>query len=188
MIESMIRAWWVLALRGVVAILFGILAFARPDISLAALVALFGAYALVDGIVYTIAAPMASGTSIFWWLLLDGILGIAVGVLTFLYPVAVAESLLFLLGAWLIATGLFRVGLAIELRKEIPDEWLLILSGVLSVLCGGLIFYKPGPSLLAWIWVIGVYAIAYGIVMLTAGFRLKGLSGDLPHARLATHS
>ncbi len=130
---------------------------------------------------------MASGTDLFWWLLLDGILGIAAGVFTFLYPNAAAISLLFLLGTWLIVSGILRIGLAIELRDETPDAWLPILSGMLSVLCGGLIFYKPGPSLLAWIWVIGVYAILFGVLMVTFGFRLNGMRREMPQPKLVTH-
>ena len=179
MIQSMTRIWWVLALRGAAAIVFGLLAFASPNLSLAALIALFGAYALADGVIYLAAAPAAGGTSALWWMLLDGLLGIAAGTLTFLYPVAVAVILLFLLGGWLLFSGLLRIGLAVELRKEIPNERLLALSGVASVIAGGLIFYAPGASLIAWVWVIGAYALLYGCIMLAAGFQLKKLTHNL---------
>ena len=178
MLESIVRNWWVFAVRGALAILIGVLAFTRPDVTLVALVALFGAYALLDGILICFAAFMLSGTRYFGWLLLDGILGIAVGVLTFIYPGAIAVSLLYLLGAWLIVGGVFRIVAAIELRKQIDNEWVYVLSGVISIAAGVLTFYRPNQSALAWLWVIGIYAILYGIMMLTLGFKLRKMGTD----------
>ncbi len=173
MIETMVRNWWIFVLRGGLAILFGVLAFAQPNITLAVLVALFGAYALVDGVMECIVAPTLYGTRYFWWLLISGILGIAAGVITFMHPNAVAASLFYLLAFWLIFAGIFRTIVAFQIRNDISDEWLLILSGILSVAAGVLMFYRPGPSLLAWIWVIGAYAILYGCLLIAGGFRLR---------------
>jgi uncharacterized membrane protein HdeD (DUF308 family) len=179
MIESMVRNWWVFVVRGILAILFGVLAFARPDITLVALVALFGTYALFDGILNITSAFMFSGSRYFWWVLLDGILGIAVGVMTFMHPGAIAASLLILLGIWLIVTGLFRIFAAIELRKVIDHEWAYIISGLLSVAVGVLTVSRPGQSALGWLWVIGTYAVLYGVILLVLGFKMKTLSSDI---------
>jgi uncharacterized membrane protein HdeD (DUF308 family) len=178
MIEAIVRNWWVFAVRGAIAILFGVLAFVRPDITLVALVALFGAYALLDGILSLSAGFMLSGSRYFWWMLLDGILGIAVGVLTFVYPGVAAASLLLLLGAWLFVSGIFRIVAAIELRKQMDNEWVYILSGVLSIIAGVLTFARPGQSALAWLWVIGTYAILYGVMMVVLSFKLRNLAAD----------
>lgn len=180
LLQSLVKNWWVFALRGVMAIAFGVLAFARPDFSLAALVALFGAYALVDGIVMLAASPELSGTRYLGWALADGCLGIAAGVLTLLYPGATAIGLLYLLGAWLVVGGLGRIGLAIEMRKEIHNEWFIILGGILSVAAGALTFYAPIATALAWMWVIGFYAITYGVSMVGVGIKLHQLGSHLP--------
>lgn len=171
-IESVVKHWWVFLVRGVLAILFGCIAFARPGLTLGALVLLFGAWALVDGIMTTVAAPAFAGTRHFWWLLLDGVLGIVVGVLTFTYPPAAAASLLLLLALWLTFGGVFRIGAAIELRKELTNEWALVLSGLFSIAAGFLTVYRPNESAVAWMWVIGTYAILYGILMITVGMRV----------------
>ncbi len=179
MLESIVRNWWVFALRGVLAIAFGVLAFIRPEITLAALVALFGIYALLDGIFSFSAAFTLAGSRYFGWLLLEGLLGIAVGVLTFIYPHTAALSLLYLLGAWLIFDGILRIVAAVELRKLIEDEWVYLLGGIVSVAAGVLTMYRPNPSALAWMWVIGVYAVLYGILMLALGFKLHKLESDI---------
>jgi len=173
MSDSIVRNWWVFAVRGAFAILLGVLAFVKPNITLTFLVALFGAYALIDGIAECIAAPSLSGTRYFGWVLLSGILGILVGVLTFVYPGATVVALLYLLSAWLVVTGIFRIAVAIELRKLITDEWLLILSGIVSIAAGVMTASRPNAGLLAWLWVIGIYAIFYGCILMAGGFRLK---------------
>lgn len=179
LLQSVAKNWWLFAIRGVVAIGFGVLAFARPDISIAALVALFGAYALVDGLVMLVASPMLTGTPYFWWMLVDGLLGLAVGGLTLFYPAAAVVGLLTLLGVWLIIGGVVRIGLAIELRKEIQDEWFYILGGVLSVVAGALTLYRPASSAVAWMWVIGCYAIMYGVSMIAISIKLHHLGSNL---------
>lgn len=179
MIESMVRNWWVFIVRGTLAILFGVLAFARPDITLVALITLFGTYVLFDGILNITSAFMFSGSRYFWWVLLDGILGIAVGVLTFTHPGTIVASLLILLGSWLIVTGLFRIFAAIELRKMIDHEWAYIISGLLSAAVGVLTVSRPGQSALGWLWVIGMYAVLYGVTLLVLGFNIKSLSSNV---------
>jgi uncharacterized membrane protein HdeD (DUF308 family) len=174
MVTMLARNWWVLAIRGVAAILFGIAAFVWPGITLAVLVLLFGAYALVDGIFAVIAGIAAHEEQHRWWLLiLEGLAGIVIGVLTFLYPGITALVLLYFIAAWAIVTGAFEIAAAIRLRKEIVDEWLLVLAGIASMLLGILLMVLPGPGALALIWLIGAYALVEGVLLLLLAFRLR---------------
>jgi uncharacterized membrane protein HdeD (DUF308 family) len=183
-LETLKRGWWLLVLRGVCAVLFGVLTFAWPGIALATLVLLFGAYALVNGIftlVMAIRAPAGipgKGTLIFL-----GLLGIAAGIVTFVYPGITALSLLWVIAFWAIFTGVFEIMTAVRLRKELTNEWLLILSGALSVVFGVLILARPGAGALSIVWLIGAYAILFGVMMLALAMRVKGLA---THARAAT--
>jgi uncharacterized membrane protein HdeD (DUF308 family) len=172
--------WWALALRGLFAILFGVMAFAWPGITLGAMVLLYGAYALVDG-VFAIAAAVTGRTrGIPWWaLLLEGIAGIAIGVMTFAWPGITALVLLYLIAAWAIVTGVFEIVAAIQLRKEIRGEWILALSGALSILLGVLLVARPTVGLLWIVWMTGAYAIVFGSLLIALGFRLRRLSREL---------
>jgi uncharacterized membrane protein HdeD (DUF308 family) len=166
--------WWLILLRGLCAIAFGVLTFIWPGVTLLTLVIFYGAYALVDGVLAIIAA-IKGGTPIpRWWLLLVGLCGIAAGVATFLWPGLTALILLFLIAGWSLVVGVLQIVGAIALRKEIEGEWLLILSGVLSVVFGLLLFARPGQGALALLIVIGCYAVLYGIVMVAFAFRLRG--------------
>jgi uncharacterized membrane protein HdeD (DUF308 family) len=144
------RNWWVVVLRGVFAILFGMLAFAWPGLTVAVPVLLFGAYALVDGIFALVAAVANRAGPHRWWVLLDGIVSILAGIVTFVRPGLTALALLYLIAAWSIVTGIFEIMAAIELRKEITNEWLYVLSGVLSVVFGVIIALFLGAGALAW--------------------------------------
>jgi uncharacterized membrane protein HdeD (DUF308 family) len=167
--------WWALVIRGIFALIFGILAFVLPGITLRALVLLFGAYAIVDGLFAIVASMDAKGTEKKWWaLLIEGILGIAVGVMTFMWPGVTALTLLYLIGFWAIATGVFEIAEAIKLRKIIKHEWLLALAGVASIVFGAFLFAFPGAGALAVVWWIGAYAIFFGVMMISLGLRLRG--------------
>ena len=175
MVVVLARNWWALALRGVAAVLFGIMAFAWPGMTLGVLVLLYGAYALVDGVLAIIAAVAGRTSGMPWWaLLLEGVLGITVGILTFAWPGITALVLLYLIAAWAVATGVFEVVAAIRLRREIRGEWLLALSGVISVLFGIALVINPVGGALAVVWLIGAYAIAFGVLLIALGFRLRG--------------
>lgn len=176
MISTIAQNWWLLAIRGVAAILFGIGAFVWPGLTLAALVLLFGAYALVDGIFSVIAGITARGEQNRWWMMiLRGVAGILLGVLTFIWPDVTALVLLYFIASWSIVTGAFEIAAAIRLRKEIEGEWLLALAGLASVIFGILLIILPGPGALALIWLIGSYAIIFGILVLAVAFRVRGL-------------
>jgi uncharacterized membrane protein HdeD (DUF308 family) len=166
------RNWWALALRGLLAVLFGLAAFLWPGISLVALVTLFGAYALVDGI---FAIVSAFRTSEWWPLLLEGIAGIAAGVITFLWPGITAFALVYLIAAWAIVTGIFEIIAAVRLRKAIENEWLLGLGGLASVALGVIMIAAPGAGALGLVWAIGAYALVFGVTLIALGFRLRGL-------------
>ena len=172
------RNWWALALRGLAAILFGILAFAWPGITLFVLVIFFGAYLLVDGIFAIVAAVRAAGEEARWWLLLiEGILGVVAGLVAFFWPGLTALALLYLIAAWAIVTGIMEIVAAIRLRRELVGEWALILSGVLSFIFGVLLVVIPARAgLLSLTWLIGIYAIAFGVIMLVLAFRVRGLA------------
>jgi len=159
--------------RGIVSVIFGVLAFIWPGITVLALTLLYGAYAFLDGALCLTAAVTGSNdkSTSTGWLLFVGILGVAVGVLTFAWPGLSAFTLVTLIGAWALMIGIFEIVGAIRLRKEIEDEWLLILSGAISVLFGLAILLAPGAGALALVWAIGAYAIAAGVLM--AGFALR---------------
>jgi uncharacterized membrane protein HdeD (DUF308 family) len=174
MLEHLGRNWSWIVLRGVAAVLFGVLAFVLPGITLAVLVIVWGAYALADGILSLIAAyRVRDQGKPFWSLVIVGLLGIAAGIVTFIWPGMTALLLLIFIAAWAIVMGIFQIIAAIRLRKEIQNEWLLGLSGVLSVLFGIIMFVQPGAGALAVIWVIAAYAIVFGALLIWLGLRLK---------------
>jgi uncharacterized membrane protein HdeD (DUF308 family) len=169
------RNWWALALRGLLAIVLGLIAFVQPGVFLASLVLLFGAYALVDGVFAIIAGLRAARRHERWWpLALEGLVDIITGIVVFLLPAAAALALLYLIAAWSIVTGLFRIAAAVRLRKEIEGEWLLIANGALSVIFGVVLALFPAVGLLTVAWIIGMYAIIFGVILLALGFRLRG--------------
>src|SRR6202022_862993 len=156
MLHLLARYWWVLALRGVLAVLFGLFAFFVPGITLLSLVLLFGAYVLLDGIFDLVAA--ARSPSHHWALVLEGIVGIIAGILTFMWPGITAMILLYLIAFWAIFTGVLEIVAGLRLRKVITNELLLILMGVFSLLFGFLILIFPGAGALAIAMWIGAYA------------------------------
>jgi uncharacterized membrane protein HdeD (DUF308 family) len=175
MIAELTRNWWVFLIRGIAAVLFGIAAFVWPGLTIAVLVLMFGAYALIDGIFAIIAGIFARNEIGRWWMMiLVGLAGIAVGVLTFMRPGITALVLLYYIAAWAIISGIFQVISAIQLRREIEGEWFLVLGGIASVLFGLILFLRPGEGALASIWIIGSYAIIFGILMMVLAFRLRG--------------
>jgi len=178
MLEQMARHWWALALRGALAVIFGLIAWIWPGITALALALLFGAYALVDGAValYHAFKGGLSGQSR-GWLALTGACGVVFGVIALFWPGITAFALILLIGAWAIATGVTEIVAAIWLRRHIEGEGWHILSGALSVVFGLALMVWPGAGGLALIWVIGVFAVALGISLIAAAFRLRSLRG-----------
>jgi len=173
MLHALAKNWWLLLLRGIAAIVFGVLAFAWPGLTLLTLILFYGAFALVDGVLAIVAAISGGAPGSRWWLAIVGLVGIAAGLLTFLMPGVSALVLLFFIAGWAIATGVLQIIGAIQLRKEIDNEWMLILGGVLSVLFGVGMMLAPGAGALALVWVIGIYAVITGVVLVALALRLK---------------
>jgi len=172
--DTLAHNWWLLALRGLAAIIFGILAFIWPAITLLGLMILFGAFALVNGVLsLVLAAKAPKGYPRFGSLILGGILGIIAGVVTFFWPALTAAGLLILIAAWAILTGILEIVAAIRLRKEIVNEWLLALVGILSVIFGVLLLLQPAAGAVVLIWWIGAYALVFGILLLILAFRVR---------------
>jgi uncharacterized membrane protein HdeD (DUF308 family) len=187
MLDQLARHWWVLALRGVLAILFGLIAFAWPGITLVALVLLFGAYAFIDGLFALFAAAGAAKRYERWVaLLFEGAAGIAAGVITFIWPGMTALVLAYVIAFWAIMTGIFEIATAVRLRQFITNEWLLGLCGALSVLTGALVAARPGAGLVGLVWLVGAYAALFGVLLLALGFRLRSLRSDREYHSRAT--
>ncbi len=174
LLQTLGRAWWLVLLRGIAAIIFGVLAWAWPGATLVTLVLFWGAYALVDGVAALWAGWQAKDDGKpLWQVVLIGVLGIAAGIVTFLAPGVTAIALLLLIAGWAIVNGLLQVAAAIRLRKEIANEWLLILSGALSIVFGVLMVANPGAGALAVLWLIGAFAVVYGALLVAFAFRLR---------------
>jgi uncharacterized membrane protein HdeD (DUF308 family) len=175
MATTLTKNWWALALRGLAAVLFGLATFAWPALTLSALVLLYGAYALTDGLFTLVAAARAvGGGGRRLALVFQGALGIAAGLVALFWPGLTALALLWTIAAWSILTGLLEIAAAVRLRREIEGEWLLGLGGIASVLFGALLLARPGSGALAVTWLIGAYAISAGFLLLMLSFRLRG--------------
>jgi uncharacterized membrane protein HdeD (DUF308 family) len=173
MLDDLARNWWLVLLRGICAIIFGVLTLMWPGLSLLTLVLLYGVFALFDGGLAIGAAIMGGTPSPRWWLALVGVLGIAAGAVTLMWPGITGIVLLYFIAGWAIAAGVFEIVGAIRLRKEIEGEWWLIATGVLSVLFGVLILMFPGVGALGIAFAIGWFAIVYGALLVGLSLRLK---------------
>jgi len=172
--------WWLVLLRGILAILFGIFALAQPAIALAAFVLVFGVWAFIDG-VDALAMSVSGGKS--WQLALLGLVGIAVGLLTFFRPGFTALGLYAAIAAWAIARGLLEIAVAIDLRKEIHNEFWLVLAGIASITFGVLLILLPAAGVLALAWLIGIYALLFGILNVALSLRLRHVHGEAEKIR-----
>jgi uncharacterized membrane protein HdeD (DUF308 family) len=174
MLDHLRKNWGWIALRGAAAVLFGFLAFAWPGITLVILTLFFGAYAFTDGIFALVAAyRRREGRKAVWPLVLVGVLGVAAGVATFLWPEMTALALLMFIAVWALFIGIFQIVAAIRLRKEIDNEWLLVACGALTALFGLMLVVQPGTGALALLFVIGTYAILYGILLIWFSLKLR---------------
>ena len=172
---TLARNWWLFLIRGILAVLFGLMAFAWPTLTLVTLVLVYGAYAFVDGL----TAIWVGASSRAWGVLLFGILGVLVGIYTFFYPAVTAVALLYLIAAWALVRGVFEIVTAIQLRKEISYEWALILSGLISIIFGVVLVLNPRGGALAMVLVIGVFALMFGVMTIVFAFRVRRLRNRL---------
>ena len=178
--------WWAVALRGLAALVFGVLTLVSPGLSLAALVLLFGAYALADGVLAIVAAYRHQRAAERWWVVaLGGIAGIAAGIITFLLPAITALALVYVIAARAIIVGATEVAAAIRLRKAIKGEWLMALGGVASIVFGVLVALFPGLGALAVVLWIGAFSVGIGVVLIALGFRLRSWGRVHPGLPLA---
>ena len=177
--------WWTFVVRGIAAILFGLLTFLWPGITLTALVLLFGAYALIDGVLSIVAAVTKEpGRGRWWALILQGVLGIIAAAGTVVFPGLAALALLYVIAAWALVTGAFAVAAAISLRKYLEKEWLLALGGVLSMVFGILLMMFPGAGALALVLWIGAYMFVAGFLLVVLGLKLRTWGRSLDAAAL----
>jgi uncharacterized membrane protein HdeD (DUF308 family) len=174
MLHALAENWWLLLLRGIAAIIFGLLAFFWPGVTLLTLVFLWGAYAFVDG-VFSLWAAISGRVAVAprWWLAIVGVAGVVAGILTFAWPGITTVVLLLFIASWAIVSGVFEIWGAIQLRKEIEGEWWLILAGLLSIAFGVILIGQPGVGALAVVWLIAWYAILLGATMIGLSFRLR---------------
>lgn len=184
MLTFLSRNWWILVLRGVAAIIFGVLTFISPMTSIAVLVLFWGAWVLVDGVFAIIAVfkgPHADGFP--WWMLVMGVVAVIAGVYAFMSPAITALALLYVIAVVAIVRGVMEISAAVRLRKEIDNEWLLILAGVASLAFGALMFVFPGAGALALILYIGAMAVVVGVIETILGIKLRGRAHAQPASR-----
>jgi uncharacterized membrane protein HdeD (DUF308 family) len=180
MFTQLFRNWWMFAVRGVAAVIFGVLALIWPGQTLQALVLVFGAFALVDGLFAAIVGIASRRYFERWWaVLLEGVAGVVIGLVTFFWPSVTGLALLYLIAAWALITGIFEIVAAIQLRRVITNEWMYILGGLLSIVIGVLLFVFPTAGATSLVWAIGIYAIAFGILEIVFAYRLHTLLGEL---------
>jgi len=182
LIETLKRHWWVPVLRGIAAVVFGVMAFVYPGLTAAVLVLLFGAWVLVDGIFRVIGAIAGRASDSEWGFnLIIGIIGIIIGLLTFHAPRITALALVIYIAVWALMIGATEIALAIKLRREIKGEWFLILMGLASIVFAALLLWNPLAGAAALIWIMAWYAVIFGVLAIIFGFRLRSLPAFAAH-------
>ena len=174
MLELFSRNWWVYVVRGVLALIFGMYAWFMPGVAMRVLLMFFGIFVLIEGI-FAIAGSIAGRKySELWWIvLLEGIAGLALGLLTLIRPGFVATGIIIFIAVWAIWGGVFRIIAAIRLRRELDSEWLLAFGGVVSILFGLMLFRHPGTGIVAISWLIGFFASMFGVLLISFGIKAK---------------
>jgi uncharacterized membrane protein HdeD (DUF308 family) len=176
LLEDLSDHWWVILLRGIVGVIFAVLAFVWPGATLLALIFVWGVYAIVDGAFALYLTYLAVRQQRRWWpYLLEGLIGIGAGVVAFVLPGLTALALLFLIAGWAIVTGVVEIIAAVDLRKQIDNEWLLGLAGVFSIVFGILVALQPDAGAVAVVWTVGAYALVFGITLIALAFRVRSL-------------
>lgn len=178
MLEILSKNWWTFLVRGIIAVIFGLAALIWPSLTIGTLVIVFGAYVVVDGIFAIVDGFTSRDSNDRWWVeILIGIAGIVAGGWAMAFPGLTAIGMMYFIAAWWLVTGVLQIILAIRVRKEITNEWMLILSGALSAILGVVFLLFPGSGALSLIWVVGIYAIFFGILLIVLAFKLRGM-GD----------
>jgi uncharacterized membrane protein HdeD (DUF308 family) len=186
MLTEMSKNWWLFLVRGLLAVAVGVLALIWPAPAWLALVTLFGAFVLLDG-VFTLVAGI-DFIQYFdrgWAVMLEGVMGIIIGILTLIWTKPASEILFYFVAAWAVFTGILEILTAARIRFFIPGEWAMILAGVLSILCGILLFVFPASGVVALVWTIGIYAIGFGITQMVFATHLHSLESDIKQSGLA---
>ncbi len=187
MVDTMARNWWMILIRGIAAVIFGIaILFVWPGLVLSTMALVFAVYVFVDGIFAIITAISHRDQPRWWVMVLEGIVGILAGIAGFLFPGAVILTLLYIIAFWAIVTGVLEIISAIELRKQIANEWWMILSGIASVIFGVLLILFPISSILTLLWLFGGLAVAFGIFTIILAFRVRGMGGSSTPTHAAT--
>lgn len=183
------RIWWAIALRGVLAILFGIVALFYTGSTLLALVYVFGVFAVLNGVFAIVAAVRAGEAHQRWgWLIVAGVVGVAAGVVSFVWPGITALAVVFLVAAWAIISGVAEIGFALSFPDTLAHPWLAALSGAISVLYGIVLAVWPRSGAVALTWLLGIYAIAYGASLLYYAYRMQALRSNVRAAASAVRS
>ena len=180
MLEAMTRNWGAIALRGLIAILFGVIAIVWPGPTVAVLVILLGAFALVEGVTNIVAGVRVREG----WATAEGIISVIVGIVIVVWPAITALALLYVIAAWAIITGIVRIVAAIQLRRVIRNEWLLAGSGLASVIFGVIAAIFPGAGILALIWLLGAWLIVLGVILIAFALSLRQLAHNLTRAAI----
>ncbi len=184
MFNLLTRNWWVLVVKGVIAIVFGVLAFSQPGIILGTLILLAGAFVFVDGIFSLVLAFGGwEARDDRWLFLLEGLLGVGIGIMTYRAPERTAVILMLYIAAWSLAMGVLKIAAAIRLRKVIEGEGWLALSGVASLVFAAILLWQPPAGTLGLLWFLASYAIVYGAILIVVGLKVRGLRGRLKEAR-----
>ena len=189
MIKAVSKYWWVFALRGIIAIAFGLAALLWPALTLGIMVLLFGLFALLEGLLTIVTSFGKGDEKGGWTLLLEGVVGLLVCVIvllgssigSMLFPKVAAVMLVFYIAGWAILSGLFKIITAFRIRSEVKGEWLLMLNGLVSILVGVILILRPGAGVLAVAWLIGMLAIIVGIFQLLLGLKFHKIGSSLEH-------
>jgi uncharacterized membrane protein HdeD (DUF308 family) len=175
-----LRNWWMLALRGLLAIIFGLLVLAFPGVALLTFIYVFAAYAIIDGLVSVFVSIRERASLSRWgWVLAEGILSVAAGIVAAVYPGLTAFVLLYVVAAWAIVTGIAEIAAAFVMREHLSREWALALAGLLSVVFGIILFVRPGAGLLSLLWLVGIYAIIFGVLFIIRAFQLRSWASSV---------
>ena len=174
---ALARWWWTFVVRGLLAIAFGVLAFLAPGLGIAVLVGLFAAWALIDGVTSLVTGIGGRNRDKSWWLeILEGVVSIIAGIIALVFPVLAAEVLVIIIAAWAIVTGIFEIIAAIRLREQIRGEFWLGLAGLASILFGVILLVFPGVGALSLVWLIGSFALVFGVFLVILGWGWRGIN------------